>query len=36
MVTWKVCVCVCLRETKVVFTMAGFGPPDGHLEGVCV
>ena len=31
-VTWK----VCAREIKVVFTVAGFRPPDGHLEGVCV
>ena len=25
---------MCLRETKVVFAVAGFRPPDGHLEGV--
>ena len=31
-VPWRVGVCV--RET--VFTVAGFGPPEGHLEGVCV
>ena len=28
--------CVCVRESKVVFTVAGFRPPDGPLEGVCV
>ena len=31
-----VCVCVCVRESKVVFTVAAIGPPDSHLEGVCV
>ena len=27
---------MCVRESKVVFTVVGFGLPDGHLEGVCV